>query len=288
MWGDTLTNNLDISGSSPTNITNLQNIAIHGKTIEEISFGSSHGSALDSNGDLWIWGLNPNGQLGNGTFLPEDDEPINITQTTESVSDPEWINPLYGKTISQISLGGYNSLVLDDSGELWMWGRNEPNENELGNQDTGDMNTAVNITNQFTFIYNSYIFESNNTSTWLNYSLIIDDNYNINQFSVYYRTNDGQWIEDTSPTVGNNIIQLTNLTPGTSYNYEIVVMINENSEETPLAETSGEFIIEQIDPKTSTGLNTAEIVGIVMGSIIGLTLIGIVVLYIFMANSKKT
>ena len=168
-----------------------------------------------------------------------------------------------------------------------MWGRNEPNENELGNQDTGDMNTAVNITNQFTFIYNSYIFESNNTSTWLNYSLIIDDNYNINQFSVYYRTNDGQWIEDTSPTVGNNIIQLTNLTPGTSYNYEIVVMINENSEEMPLAETSGEFIIEQIDPKTSTGLNTAEIVGIVMGSIIGLTLIGIVVLYIFMTNSKK-
>ncbi len=36
-------------------------------TWKSVAIGSSHTAAIDSNGNLWTWGLNIYGQLGDGT-----------------------------------------------------------------------------------------------------------------------------------------------------------------------------------------------------------------------------
>ena len=68
---------------------------------------------IDSNGSLWIWGDNNNGQLGNGQ-IGESETPVKILDDVISVSTG------YGFT-----------GALKSDGSLWMWGENYCGE--LGN-----------------------------------------------------------------------------------------------------------------------------------------------------------
>ncbi|KAK3605151.1 hypothetical protein CHS0354_000820 [Potamilus streckersoni] len=72
----------------------------------QISAGYAHSLALKDNGELWAWGLNVNGQLGDGT--------------TTDVLTPKKIGDGY----TQIAAGRGHSLALKDNGELWAWGLN--------------------------------------------------------------------------------------------------------------------------------------------------------------------
>ena len=92
-----------------------------GKMFTAISAGGSHALALDSTGQVWAWGDNTYGQLGDGgasgvgTFNPE-----NI-----------YIPIAVGGKIVAIQAGGDYSLALDDQGNVWAWGGFA--YNELGN-----------------------------------------------------------------------------------------------------------------------------------------------------------
>jgi alpha-tubulin suppressor-like RCC1 family protein len=58
------------------NITN--NGSLNGKTVSVIAGGTSHTLALCTDGTLHAWGLNTNGQLGDGTTTTRS-SPVNIT-----------------------------------------------------------------------------------------------------------------------------------------------------------------------------------------------------------------
>ena len=91
--------------------------------IVEISAGTNHTLALDSNGQIWAWGANGNGQLGNGTNTASS-VPVEVDTT----------GVLAGRDIVQVAAGGEYSLALDSEGRVFSWGSNT--NGQLGNGST--------------------------------------------------------------------------------------------------------------------------------------------------------
>ncbi|OQB97264.1 MAG: Regulator of chromosome condensation (RCC1) repeat protein [Verrucomicrobia bacterium ADurb.Bin122] len=98
--------------------------ALAGKTVVALAAGYAHSLALCSDGQVYAWGSNINGQLGD-------------TTTTNS-SRPVAVNTsgaLAGKTVVAVSIGGAHSLALCSDGTVAAWGYNW--DGQLGNGTTG-------------------------------------------------------------------------------------------------------------------------------------------------------
>ncbi|MFO1135425.1 MAG: hypothetical protein U1E30_09605 [Rhodoblastus sp.] len=91
--------------------------ALAGKKVVQITAGVYHTCALTSDGKAYCWGDNSNGALGDNTgtqrFVP----------TAVSTS-----GVLSGKTVTQISGGGYHTCALTSDGGLYCWGSNSGGE----------------------------------------------------------------------------------------------------------------------------------------------------------------
>lgn len=101
---------------------------------KDIAVGFGHTLMLTENGEVYAWGRNSEGQVGNGK--------------TKKLQTPYKL-PL--SNIVQIVCGGKFSLALDEDGQLWGWGDNEfytllpdTNKNQLTpiKIDTGDIDIA--------------------------------------------------------------------------------------------------------------------------------------------------
>jgi hypothetical protein len=66
--------------------------------------GHRHTAAVKSDGSLWIWGSNENGQLGNGT-TKDSSVPVTV------MSD-----------IASVAVSGGNTAAVTRDGSLWAWG----------------------------------------------------------------------------------------------------------------------------------------------------------------------
>ena len=55
-----------MSSSCPDSNTPVQMSEVSG--IEAIAAGGAHGLALKDDGTVWAWGMNQEGQLGNGSY----------------------------------------------------------------------------------------------------------------------------------------------------------------------------------------------------------------------------
>ncbi|OAS18363.1 DUF5018 domain-containing protein, partial [Paenibacillus oryzisoli] len=105
-----------------------------------VGYGAGVGSihqnlALDKNGDIWTWGGDDTGQLGDGpTITPERWIPEKLT-----VMDS-------GNRVrfSQVSAGAKQVLALDESGNMWAWGNN--NTGQLGNNSTTNLSVPTKVT----------------------------------------------------------------------------------------------------------------------------------------------
>ena len=75
-------------------------------SISKIAAGVDYSAAIQSNGDLWMWGNNQNKTLGPAS-------------TTDWTSEPDraWTK------VTQISCGKKHTLVVREDGTLWVWGR---------------------------------------------------------------------------------------------------------------------------------------------------------------------
>jgi len=96
---------------------------LSGKTITAIAAGYTHTVALDSDGKVYSWGQNTNGQLGNNSTSHSS---VPVAVYTSGV--------LSGKTITAISAGGYTTIALDSDGKVYAWGYN--NVGQLGDNST--------------------------------------------------------------------------------------------------------------------------------------------------------
>ena len=103
-----------------------------GKTITQISSGVSFCICLTTDNNLYSWGINGQGELGDGTL---------VSTTTPTTVDMGGV--LIGKTISQISCAGSFSLVLTTDNELYSWGYNGNGQLGDGTNTIGSVPVAV-------------------------------------------------------------------------------------------------------------------------------------------------
>lgn len=93
------------------------------KDAISIAAGGCHGLALDAKGQLWAWGSNSNGQLGNGS-TGDSTTPVKVLDD-----------------VSTIGAGYLQSLAVKTDGSLWTWGAN--NLGQLGLGDTNQRTTPT-------------------------------------------------------------------------------------------------------------------------------------------------
>jgi alpha-tubulin suppressor-like RCC1 family protein len=84
--------------------------ALSGKRIVAVRPGNNHVLALGDDGQIYAWGFNTSGQLGNNS--------------TTTISTPVAVAGLSGKTIVSIAAANNTSLALTSLGELFAWGDN--------------------------------------------------------------------------------------------------------------------------------------------------------------------
>ena len=96
----------------------------------QIALGAGHTCAVDNSDNLYCWGLNSDGQLGDesnsGSLTPKE---INIC--------------ISGPCTQRLSLGRYHSCATDMSNDLFCWGWNY--YGQLGDDTTDDKNTPTSI-----------------------------------------------------------------------------------------------------------------------------------------------
>jgi len=104
-WGTfgQIGNNSTLNASSPTQLS--------GAATDwcAVAAGEAHSVAIKTNGTLWAWGLNSNGQLGNNSTLSRS-SPVSVTGGVTN-----W---------SKVFAGGQTTHALKTDGTLWGFGRN--------------------------------------------------------------------------------------------------------------------------------------------------------------------
>jgi len=83
--------------------------------------------AIKTDGTLWSWGYNAQGQLGLGNTTSRN-SPVQIGALTT------WLN---------VSAGSYLGLAVKTDGTMWTWGQN--NNGELGQGNTTDRSSPVQV-----------------------------------------------------------------------------------------------------------------------------------------------
>jgi len=147
------------------------------KNIKAISAGFRHALAISHEGEVWAWGHNHQGQVGDGTIGNNNDEngqkntPIKLA-------------------ISDIVAGAaseYTTAVIKADGSVWTWGGNR--EGEMG----------INIPPSFNNIYlepqqvmNSSLELLNIGESNLSNKVIVESNLNIQIPSASYQSSEGE------------------------------------------------------------------------------------------------
>jgi len=108
-WGSNsygqLGNGVNTSSTLPVAVS-----ALAGETVVAVAAGANFSLAITDEGEVYAWGYNLFGQLGNGT-------------TTNS-NVPVAVSALAGKRVVAISAGGGFALALTGDGVVYAWGQN--------------------------------------------------------------------------------------------------------------------------------------------------------------------
>ncbi len=132
-WGDgahgELGNGTNASSNVPVQVTGIAggfNSLVAG--VVAIAAGGSYGLALRSNGTVWAWGGNLDGELGNGSSVSID-IPVQVSQLAGAVA---------------VSARGNHSLALKSDGTVWAWGYNQ--FGQLGDGGKTNSDVPVHVT----------------------------------------------------------------------------------------------------------------------------------------------
>ncbi|OIP63676.1 MAG: hypothetical protein AUK34_01090 [Ignavibacteria bacterium CG2_30_36_16] len=131
-WGNNAFGQLGNGNYTDSNVPVAVNTSgvLSGKTITQVAAGESHSIALASDGTVYTWGYNLDGQLGNGNYT---DSNVPVAVITSGV--------LNGKTITQVAAVGNHSIALASDGTVYTWGYNL--YGQLGNGNNTNSNEPV-------------------------------------------------------------------------------------------------------------------------------------------------
>jgi alpha-tubulin suppressor-like RCC1 family protein len=124
VWGNN--NNVQLGTNDATNRSTPVTTFAGGTNWKQVSSGGSHTAAVKTDGTLWTWGFNGNGQLGT------NDASTRSTPVTTFAGGTNW---------KQVSAGELQTAAIKTDGTLWTWGSNF--EGNLGTNDAFSRNTPV-------------------------------------------------------------------------------------------------------------------------------------------------
>ncbi|MCL2285593.1 MAG: leucine-rich repeat protein [Firmicutes bacterium] len=117
------------NGGYPLN----NHVASNNRDIYYISAGHNHSLAVNTSGDVFAWGSNSHGQLGNGTTASTG------TGNNFNMVLTQGINT----AISRVAAGGTHSVAIGQNGSVWAWGGNA--SGQLGDGTTTSRSTPVQV-----------------------------------------------------------------------------------------------------------------------------------------------
>ncbi len=118
-----LGDNTTTNRSSPVQVVGVSSGYL--SNITQVSVGSSigHSCAVDSSNNVYCWGYNSHGQLGNNTNTASN-RPVQVVGSTGT-------GTLTG--ITQVSVGDYHSCARHNTGSIYCWGYNAYGQLGLNN-----------------------------------------------------------------------------------------------------------------------------------------------------------
>ena len=129
VWAWGLNNKSQLGdGTTTSSSTPVQSGAGVLSSITAVAAGNEHSLALKSDGTVWGWGSNSNGQLGNGVTAGSQPSPVPVSVLTN---------------VTAIAAGVNFSLALKGDGSVWAWGYN--GSGQLGDNSIIDRWTPVQV-----------------------------------------------------------------------------------------------------------------------------------------------
>ena len=123
-WGNN--GNGQLGDNTTTNRSTPVQVFGSATNWKQVSCGYSHVAAIKTDGTLWTWGNNGNGQLGDNTTTQRN-TPVQVFGSATN-----W---------KQVACGNNSTAAIKTDGTLWTWGSN--GSCQLGTNDTTQRNTPV-------------------------------------------------------------------------------------------------------------------------------------------------
>lgn len=124
-WGDNAAGQLGLNTTTNSSVPVQVLLAGTANNWSVVSAGLKHTMAIRTDGTLWAWGANSNGQVGNNTLVDQT-APVQIGTSTGWTS---------------VSAGTAHSMGMLLDNTLWTWGLNA--DGQLGNGQTTDQRVPV-------------------------------------------------------------------------------------------------------------------------------------------------
>ena len=125
-WGSNLYGALGIGQEDVDVSEALSPVQVLGVDWESVFTRGGHALALKSDGTLWVWGRNDEGQIGDGT-TDYTTSPVAIDADGDTFADTDW---------TAAAGGNWYSVALKSDGTLWAWGSNANGQLGIGTSDT--------------------------------------------------------------------------------------------------------------------------------------------------------
>jgi alpha-tubulin suppressor-like RCC1 family protein len=107
-WGDNSNGQLGNGSAGGYMRSPIQSIAL-GSSVADVSTGDAHTCARKTDGTVWCWGYNGDGELGDGTTINRP-APVQIVAL--------------GTAVVGVSAGSSHTCAVKNDGSLWCWGLN--------------------------------------------------------------------------------------------------------------------------------------------------------------------
>ncbi len=194
-WEGSVGDNTAVDRSSPVEVVGLANA-----NWSRVATGNSSSCGMKITGEVYCWGYNDEGQVGDGTFGAgnQRNQPVLVANVT--ASDPAKacsVNSAFCTDIVPFSVGaGSMSCSVNGDGKLYCWGTN--NVGEMGNGTSGTQ-------------YNSPTLVSGGFSDWVQVSTEVDTTCGLRATGAAYCWGDNTYgqIGDGSTTLSTTPKQVS-------------------------------------------------------------------------------